>query len=61
MLRLDHVSKSYRVGTFGSRELPAVRDVSLGVAPGEVVSLTQSQAKSFADRFEPVREEQPTS
>src|ERR671912_363286 len=39
MLRLDHVSKSYRVGTFGGRELAAVRDVSLEVAPGEVVSL----------------------
>jgi ABC-type glutathione transport system ATPase component len=39
MLRLDHVSKSYRVGTFGGRELAAVRDVSLRVEPGEVVSL----------------------
>ncbi len=39
MLRLDHVSKSYRVGTFGGRELAAVRDVSLQVRPGEVVSL----------------------
>jgi ABC-type oligopeptide transport system ATPase subunit len=39
MLRLDHVSKSYRVGTFGGRELAAVRDVSLQVEPGEVVSL----------------------
>ena len=39
MLRLDHVSKSYRVGTFGGRELAAVRDVSLQVRQGEVVSL----------------------
>ena len=39
MLRLEGVSKSYRVGTFGGRELPAVRDVSLQVGPGEVVSL----------------------
>ena len=39
MLRLDHVSKSYRVGTFGGRELAAVRNVSLQVRQGEVVSL----------------------
>jgi ABC-type oligopeptide transport system ATPase subunit len=39
MLRLDHVTKRYRVGTFGSRELVAVRDVSLEVRPGEVVAL----------------------
>jgi ABC-type oligopeptide transport system ATPase subunit len=39
MLRLDRVSKSYRVGTFGGRELVAVRDVSLQVRPGEVISL----------------------
>src|SRR5918994_2044169 len=39
MLRLDHVSKSYRIGTFGGRELAAVRDVSFDVAPGEVTSL----------------------
>jgi peptide/nickel transport system ATP-binding protein len=39
MLRLDHVSKRYRVGTFGGRELAAVSDVSLQVGPGEVVSL----------------------
>ena len=39
MLRLERVSKSYRVGTFGGRELVAVRDVSLQVRPGEVVSL----------------------
>ena len=39
MLRLDHVTKRYRVGTFGGRELVAVRDVSLEVRPGEVVAL----------------------
>ena len=39
MLRLDRVSKTYRVGTFGGRELAAVRDVSFQVGPGEVVSL----------------------
>jgi ABC-type oligopeptide transport system ATPase subunit len=39
MLRLDHVTKRYRVGTFGSRELVAVRDVSLEVRAGEVVAL----------------------
>jgi ABC-type oligopeptide transport system ATPase subunit len=39
MLRLDRVSKSYRVGTFGGRELVAVHDVSLQVRPGEVISL----------------------
>jgi peptide/nickel transport system ATP-binding protein len=39
MLSLDRVTKVYRVGTFGGRELVAVRDVSFDVAPGEVVSL----------------------
>src|SRR5919106_2652527 len=39
MLRLEAISKTYRVGTFGGRELVAVRDVSFEVAPGEVVSL----------------------
>jgi ABC-type oligopeptide transport system ATPase subunit len=39
MLRLGNVTKRYRVGTFGSRELVAVRDVSLEVRPGEVVAL----------------------
>lgn len=39
MLALDHVWKSYRVGAFGGRELTAVRDVSFGVEPGELVSL----------------------
>jgi oligopeptide/dipeptide ABC transporter ATP-binding protein len=39
MLELDGISKSYRVGAFGGSELVAVRDVSFGVASGEVVSL----------------------
>ena len=39
MLRLDHVSKSFGLGAFGSRSFLAVDDVSLRVAPGEVVSL----------------------
>jgi ABC-type oligopeptide transport system ATPase subunit len=39
MLILDRVTKVYRVGTFGGGELVAVRDVSFGVSPGEVVSL----------------------
>src|SRR5918997_1680184 len=39
MLSLEGVSKTYRVGTFGGRELVAVRDVSLQVAPGEVIAL----------------------
>jgi ABC-type oligopeptide transport system ATPase subunit len=39
MLKLDHVSKTYRIGTFGGKALLAVRDVSFDVQPGEVVSL----------------------
>jgi len=39
MLRLDGVSKVYRVGTFGGKELRAVSDVSFDVEDGEVVSL----------------------
>ena len=39
MLRLEGVSKTYRVGTFGGRELVAVDDVDLEVGPGEVISL----------------------
>jgi peptide/nickel transport system ATP-binding protein len=39
MLSLDRVSKSYKVGTFGGKELAAVRDVSFDVNTGEVVSL----------------------
>ena len=39
MLKLDRISKSYKVGVFGGKELPAVRDVSFDVAAGELVSL----------------------
>jgi len=39
MLKLDRVSKIYRVGTFGGKELHAVSDVSFNVGDGEVVSL----------------------
>jgi oligopeptide/dipeptide ABC transporter ATP-binding protein len=39
VLTLDGVSKVYKVGTFGGKELAAVRNVSFDVAPGEVVSL----------------------
>jgi ABC-type oligopeptide transport system ATPase subunit len=39
MLRLEHVSKTYRIGSFGGTELQAVRDVSFDVRPGEVMSL----------------------
>jgi len=39
MLRLEHVSKTYRVGSFGRSKLAAVRDISFDVQPGEVVSL----------------------
>ncbi len=39
MLKLDGVSKVYRVGTFGGKALHAVRDVSLEVKAGQVVSL----------------------
>ncbi len=39
MLKFDHVSKTYRVGTFGGKLLHAVNDVCLEVNDGEVVSL----------------------
>jgi len=39
VLKLEHVSKTYRVGAFGGSELQAVRDVSFDVEPGEVISL----------------------
>jgi peptide/nickel transport system ATP-binding protein len=39
MLRLDRVSKVYKVGTFGGKELVAVSDVSFDVHDGEVVSV----------------------
>ena len=39
MLTLDHVSKVYRVGTFGGKTLAAVTDVSFEIGEGEIVSL----------------------
>jgi peptide/nickel transport system ATP-binding protein len=39
MLKFEKVSKVYRVGTFGGKELRAVDDVSFDVERGEVVSL----------------------
>jgi peptide/nickel transport system ATP-binding protein len=39
MIRLDHVSKTYRVGSFGRGRLDAVRDVSFELQPGEVLSV----------------------
>jgi peptide/nickel transport system ATP-binding protein len=39
MLKLDGISKVYKVGTFGGQELHAVNNVSFDVQDGEVVSL----------------------
>jgi ABC-type oligopeptide transport system ATPase subunit len=39
MLSLDQVSKTFTAGSFGGTKVPAVRDVSFTVRPGEVVSL----------------------
>jgi peptide/nickel transport system ATP-binding protein len=39
MLELDHVGKTYRIGTFGGTALQAVDDVSFTLDRGEVVSL----------------------
>jgi len=39
MLKLDKVSKIYKVGTFGSKELHAVNEVSFDIKDGEVTSL----------------------
>jgi len=39
MLRLDNVSKVYRLGTFGGKTLQAVCNVSFEVKQGQVVSL----------------------
>jgi ABC-type oligopeptide transport system ATPase subunit len=39
MLTLEHVSKTYRTGAFGSSSLLAVDDVSFSVAPGQVLSV----------------------
>ena len=39
MLKVDACCKTYRVGTFGGKQLAAVREVSFDVRPGEVVAL----------------------
>ncbi|HEY3345388.1 MAG TPA: ABC transporter ATP-binding protein [Anaerolineaceae bacterium] len=39
MLKLNGISKVYRIGTFGGKELHAVNDVSFDVKEGEIVSL----------------------
>ncbi len=39
MLKLEKVSKIFRVGTFGGKELRAVSDASFEIEPGEVISL----------------------
>ena len=39
LVELDACTKVYRVGSFGSRRLTAVSDVTFDVQPGEVVSL----------------------
>lgn len=39
MLELDSVSKTYKVGTFGGKDLHAVTNVSFSVDAGEVISL----------------------
>jgi len=39
MLKLDKISKVYRIGTFGGKELHAVSNASFDVKDGEVVSL----------------------
>jgi peptide/nickel transport system ATP-binding protein len=39
MLRLDNISKTYRVGSFGRGRLAAVRDVSFELQPGQVLSV----------------------
>ncbi len=39
MLKVERVSKVYRIGTFGRKRLLALRNVTFDVQPGEVVSL----------------------
>ncbi|GAA3537728.1 ABC transporter ATP-binding protein [Nonomuraea rosea] len=39
MLKLDDVTKEFRIGAFGGKSVTAVRNVSFDVVPGEVVSL----------------------
>ena len=51
MLTLDTCCKTYRVGSFGGGELQAVRNVSLDVGAGEVVSLIgESGGEEVDDR-----------
>jgi peptide/nickel transport system ATP-binding protein len=62
MLRLDDVSKTYSVGSFGRGRLAAVRDVSFDLHPGEVLSLIgeSGSGKSTIGRMV-LRLLQPTS
>jgi ABC-type oligopeptide transport system ATPase subunit len=62
MLRLDHVSKTYRVGSFGRGRLAAVRDVGFELRPGQVLSLIgeSGSGKSTIGRMV-LRLLQPTS
>jgi peptide/nickel transport system ATP-binding protein len=39
MLEVEHLSKTFRIGTFARTELPAVRDVSFTLDRGEVISV----------------------
>ncbi|WP_090929443.1 ABC transporter ATP-binding protein [Nonomuraea jiangxiensis] len=39
MLKLDDVTKEFRIGAFGGKSVTAVRNVSFDLGPGEVVSL----------------------
>ncbi|MCG8348826.1 MAG: ABC transporter ATP-binding protein [Chloroflexales bacterium] len=39
MLKLDNLSKVYRVGAFGGKELRAVSNVSFAIEKGEIISL----------------------
>jgi len=39
VLKLDRVSKVYKVGTFGGTDLPAVSEVSFEVEPGQITAL----------------------
>ena len=39
MLTVEHVSKTYRIGSFGSKTMQAIDDVSFTVERGEVTSL----------------------
>ena len=52
MLKLDRVTKVYKVGTFGGKRLTAVRDVSFDLRPGEVVSLIGESGSGKIDRRE---------